>query len=86
VVNVSYSDPATTDEERAARARWNDLRRKAVSVCVDKHSNHLRKRKRPSTMNRTLQITTTGTAEEGGRCCPNKLAAGMRMLASTNIT
>jgi hypothetical protein len=32
VVNVSYSDPATTDEERAARARWNDLRRKAVSV------------------------------------------------------
>jgi hypothetical protein len=61
VVNVSYSDPATTDEERAARARWNDLRRKAVSVCVDKHSNHLRKRKRPSTMNYHLDTTFWGT-------------------------
>ena len=29
---VVWLPPATTDEERAARARWNDLRRKAVSV------------------------------------------------------
>ena len=52
---IPHLPPATTDEERAARARWNDLRRRARGKAKDQ--NHLRRRKKRSSMNYHFDTT-----------------------------